>query len=175
MVNPLTVAGNKSKQRLVLDARHVNPHLFKHKHKYEDASTSRELFQMGDYLFSFDLKSAYHHIMINEVDRKYLGFKWKEKYYVFNVLPFGLSTAGYIFTKVLRKAVKFWRSKGHKVVMYLDDGIGGAQTIESAEILSSKIQADLNDLGFILGDDKCQWKPTQKIHSMVRVSMEYRS
>ena len=94
VVNPLSVAGNKSKQRLVLDARHVNPQLFKNKHKYEDASTSRELFQMGDFLFSFDLKSAYHHIMINEGDRKYLGFKWKEKYYVFKVLPFSLSTAG---------------------------------------------------------------------------------
>lgn len=117
---------------------------------------------MGDFLFLFDLKSAYHHIMINEGYKKYLGFKWKEKY-VFNVLPFGLSTAGYIFTNVLREAVKFWRSKGYKVVMYLDDGIGGSQTFESAEILSSEIQADLNALGFILADDKCQWKPTQEI------------
>lgn len=97
VVNPLTVADNKSKQRLVLDARHVNPHLFKNKHKYKDASTFQELFQMEDYLFSFDLKSAYHHIMINQVFRKYLGYKLKEKYYVFNVLHFGLSTAGYIF------------------------------------------------------------------------------
>lgn len=30
VVSPLTVAGNKPKQRLVLGARHVNPHLFKH-------------------------------------------------------------------------------------------------------------------------------------------------
>lgn len=38
VVNSLTVAGNKaSKLRLVLDARHVNPHLFKYKHQYEDA------------------------------------------------------------------------------------------------------------------------------------------
>lgn len=29
VVNPLTVADGKAKQRLVLDARHVNPHLFK--------------------------------------------------------------------------------------------------------------------------------------------------
>lgn len=39
VVNPLTVAGNKSKRRLVLDARHVNPHLFKNKRKYEEWST----------------------------------------------------------------------------------------------------------------------------------------
>ena len=163
VVNPLTVAGNKQKQRLVLDARHVNPHLFKYKHKYEDASTSRELFQKGDYIFSFDLKSAYHHIMIANEDREYLGFQWRDKYYVFNVLPFGISTAGYIFTKVLRDVVKFWRSKGYKIVMYLDDGIGGAKSLDRATMVSEKIQTDLNSLGFLVAEDKCQWKPVQEI------------
>ena len=126
VVNPLTVAGNKQKQRLVLDARHVNPHLFKYEHKNEDASTSRELFQKGDYIFSLifliisflDLKSAYHHIMIANEDREYLGFQWKDRYYVFSVMPFGTSIAGYTFTKVLRDVVKFWRSKGYKIVLY---------------------------------------------------------
>ena len=38
VVNPLTVAHNKgSKLRLVLYARHINPHLNKFKYKYEDA------------------------------------------------------------------------------------------------------------------------------------------
>ena len=41
VVNSLSVAGNTQNQRLVLDARHVNPHLFGYKHKYEDASTWR--------------------------------------------------------------------------------------------------------------------------------------
>ena len=134
----MTVAGNKQKQRLVLDARHVNPHLFKYKHKYEDASTSRELFQKGDYIFSFDLKSAYHHIMIANEDREYLGFQWRDKYYVFNVLPFGISTAGYIFTKVLRDVVKFWRSKGYKIVLYLDDGKVSAKFLDQATMVSEK-------------------------------------
>lgn len=39
VVNPLKVANGKAKQRLVLDARHVNPHLFKYKHKYENADS----------------------------------------------------------------------------------------------------------------------------------------
>jgi hypothetical protein len=43
-VSPVTVAHNKgSKLRLVLDARHINPHLYKFKHKYEDAVTARQL------------------------------------------------------------------------------------------------------------------------------------
>ena len=63
VVNPLTVANNKgTKLRLVLDPRHINPHILKFKHKYEDATTARQMFEKGDFIFSYDLKSAYHHI-----------------------------------------------------------------------------------------------------------------
>ena len=100
--------------------------------------------------------------MIANEDREYLGFQRKDKY-VFNVLPFGISTACYIFTKVLRDVVKFWRSKGYKIVMYLDDGIGGAKALHQATMVSEKIQSDLNSLGFLVAEDKCQWKPVQEI------------
>ena len=42
---------------------------------------------------------------------------------MFTVLPFGLSTAPYVFTKLLRPLVRLWRGKGHKAILYLDDGI----------------------------------------------------
>lgn len=58
-------------------------------------------------------------------DVTYLGFKWKGEYYVYNVLPFGLDTSGYTFSKVVREIVKYWRAKGLKIIMYLDDGLGG--------------------------------------------------
>ena len=164
VVNSLTVAGSKStKLRLVLDARHVNPHLFKFKHKFEDANTSRFLFTAGDYIFSFDLKSAYHHIEIHKLSREYLGFHWMGKYYVFNVLPFGISTAGYIFSKVMRQVVKFWRSKGIRIVMYLDDGFGGGSNLQEAELVSEVVQSDLKRLGFLIAVEKCHWQPTQEV------------
>jgi hypothetical protein len=63
VVNPLTIAYNKSsKPRLVLDFRHINPHLFEYRFKYEDIKVARNIFQEGDYSFSYDLKSTYHHI-----------------------------------------------------------------------------------------------------------------
>lgn len=37
-----------------------------------------------------------------------------------------------------------------------------ARSGQSAENLSSEIQADLIALGFILADEKCQWKPSQE-------------
>ena len=107
VVNPLTVAFNKAgKPRLVLDCRHINPFIHDFKFRMEDVATARELFNPDDYLFGFDLKSAYHHIGIYKEHKDYLGFQWnvdgETKFYVFNVLPFGVSVAAYIFTKITR-------------------------------------------------------------------------
>ncbi|MEW8548152.1 MAG: reverse transcriptase domain-containing protein [Candidatus Thiodiazotropha sp.] len=164
VVNPLTVAYNRGgKPRLVLDCRHINPHLFKYKCCFEDHSIAKGLFQTGDFLFTFDLKSAYHHVVIMESHRTYLGFHWTQcgvtRYFVFNVLPFGISTAGYIFTKVLRAVVKSWRAKGHRIIVFLDDGIGGAKGIERALAMSTFIRQDLLAFGFLLADEKCSWDP----------------
>ena len=53
---------------------------------------------------------------------KYLGFEWEQQFYVFTVLPFGLVSAPYVFTKLLRPMVRLWRSRGLISLMYLDDG-----------------------------------------------------
>ena len=74
-------------------------------------------------MFSFDLKSGYHHIDVAKCHRKYLGFEWGGSFYAFVVLPFGLSSAPYVFTKMMRPLVRLWRSKGLKAIVYLDDGI----------------------------------------------------
>lgn len=121
VINLLTVAYSRAgKARLVLDCRHINLNLHKFKFKFEDVSVAKDMFYKGYYVFKFDLKSAYHHIEILPLHRQYLGFSWLyhgiEKYFVLNVLPFGISVAGYIFTKVLREVVKYWRSLGHKVI-----------------------------------------------------------
>ena len=101
--------------------------------------------------------------MMHELDKEYLGFKWRSKYYVFKVLPFGLSTAGYIFSKVMREVLKFWRAKGYKIVIYLDDGMGGAATLHAAKYMSSEVKKDLENLGFLIAADKSHWEPVQEL------------
>ena len=58
------------------------------------------------WLFSFDIKSGYHHVDIFPPDQEFLGFSWSKdgviRFYKYTVLPFGISTGPYIFTKVLR-------------------------------------------------------------------------
>ena len=45
--------------------------------------------------------------------------------------------------------------KCYKIVMYIDDGIGGAKSLDQATMVSEKIQTDLNSLGFLVAEDKC--------------------
>jgi hypothetical protein len=166
VVNPLTVAFNSAnKARLVLDCRHINLFLCKFKFRLEDASVAREIFNQGDYLFSFDLTSAYHHVEIFNDHRTYLGFAWHYKgqytYFQFNVLPFGIASAAYVFTKITRVAIKYWRTKGFRIVMYLDDGMGGDCTENDAARVSAEIQSVLVSFGFLITQQKCHWKPTQ--------------
>ena len=127
VVNPLTVSVNdKGKKRLVLDLRHVNPHVWKEKIKFEDWKIVLEYVKQGDCVFGFDLKSGYHHIDIHPNFQQFLGFQWnyngKTQYFMFTVLPFGLSSAGHIFTKLIRCIIAHWRSKSIKILAFLDDG-----------------------------------------------------
>ncbi|MCG7877889.1 MAG: reverse transcriptase domain-containing protein, partial [Candidatus Thiodiazotropha endolucinida] len=168
VVNPLTVAINRTgKKRLVLDCRHINPDLFKYKCRFEDHSVAKEMFCKGDFLFSFDVRSAYHHCMVFPAHRTFLGFSWQingtTKYYVFNVLPFGISTAGFIFTKLLKVPLKKWRSEGHKVILFLDDGLGGGSSYQRAYESGQYIRHDLFQFGFLISEEKCQWVPSQKL------------
>ena len=57
-----------------LTSRHLNKFLWKQKFKHEDLRVAMLLFEKGDFLFSFDLKSGYHHVDIAKENWKYLGF-----------------------------------------------------------------------------------------------------
>ena len=57
-----------------------------------------------------DIHSAYHYMNICNEHTEMLGFSWKyegqTEYIKFLVLPFGLSSAVYIFSKVVRPLIK---------------------------------------------------------------------
>ena len=165
--SPLMVVTNdNNKKRLVINLKYLNNYLVTYKFRYEDLRAVLALVKKGDYMFSFDLKSGYHHVDIREGFQKYLGFSWatggKQKYYVFTVLPFGLSSACYMFTKLLRPIVRYWRANGLRIVVYLDDGIGLEQQHEAAAA-SKFVQDTLHRCGLVANVTKSQWEPTSRL------------
>ena len=166
VVNPLSVSIQSSgKKRLILDLRHVNQSIWKQKFKCEDWRVLLSYVNKGDFLFSFDLKSGYHHFDIFPDHQTFLGFSWvfsgTVKYFCFTVLPFGLSSAPYIFTKCLRPLVKFWRFNGIKIVVFLDDGCGKGVSLQTAKGHSLFVQTSLGNAGFVANFTKSLWEPTQ--------------
>jgi hypothetical protein len=164
VVNALTVAVQANgKKRLVLDLRSVNPRLNVAPYKYEDIKHASNYFKKDAFMCTFDLTSGYHHVDVHDAYHQFLGFCWKNCYYVYSVCPFGMSTSGLIFSKILRELVKRWRSMGIAVVMYIDDGFITAQD-EQILIKHAKIvKDDLTSAGFIINDKKSFWKPSKNV------------
>ena len=123
------------------------------------------MFQPDDYMFTFDLKSGYHHVDIHEEHWKYLGFAWGRAQ-ILNIMCFGtpiwLATVCYLFTKLQRPLVKSWRFQGLQTVIYLDDGIAAVEGKLEAAKASMTIQQDLARVGFVVNMAKCKWTPSQK-------------
>ena len=163
--NPLGVVRNSAgKARLIVDLRYVNHHLRSCKFKYEDI-TAADLFSKGDWFSKFNYKSGYHHIKIFPLHCRFLGFsffyKGRLRFFQFLVLPFGLSTGPYLFTKIQRALVKHWRGKGFRIFTYLDDGAGAHQVRDVAVKLSALVREDIALSGFVANEEKSQWVPVQ--------------
>ena len=167
VVNPLSVPENGShKLRFILDLRYVNKHVFKDKIKFDDWKIMQDLLEPTDLLFKFDISQGYHHIDIDEQHQKYLGFSWKiegqTRYFVFTVLPFGLTSALFLFTKVMRCLVTFWRAQGIKISVFIGDGLGSADKVQS-NIHSLVVKKSLTEAGFVINTQKSIWQPQREL------------
>jgi hypothetical protein len=70
----------ENKLRLILDLRHLNSFLRIDKFKYESIREVAHLAKLGDFLFSADLKSGYHHVDIAPEFWQYLASSGKANF-----------------------------------------------------------------------------------------------
>ena len=149
VISPLSVSVQQTgKKRLILDLRYVNQHVYKQRVKFDDWRTAINFFGKGTYFTKFDLKSGYHHLETFPEHQPFLGFSWTYPdgntcFYMFSVLPFGLSSAPYIFTKLLRPLIRHWRSLGIHSTIFLDDNIDMAKSFETSARHAQIVRADV--------------------------------
>ena len=65
-------------------------------------------------MISFDLKSGFWHVPLAESAQPWVAFEWHDdygrpRYFEFLRLPFGLATAPWAFTKLMRQLVNHRR------------------------------------------------------------------
>lgn len=90
--------------RAVIHLRGLNQYVVYRHFKMEGINLLRDILQENDWLVKLDLKDAYFIIRIAEECRGFLQFRWLGELYQFTCLPFGLASAPWCFTKVLRPA-----------------------------------------------------------------------
>lgn len=134
----------------------------------EDYRTASKLITPNCYMASIDLKDAYFLINITESQRKYLRFKYRshpnchESIYEFTCLPFGLCTAPYVFTKLLKPVMEYLRNKDLMSVIYLDDILCFGQSFEECNFNVNYTMNLLKYLGFIINKEKSSLTPKQE-------------
>ena len=87
--------------RPIIDLSVLNTYLVPIKFKMETNANIRASLVQNWWTFSLDLKDAYLHIPIHPTSRKYLRIAFQGVVYQFKALPFGLSPAPWLFTKVV--------------------------------------------------------------------------
>ena len=108
-----------------------------------------------------DIKDAYFHIPVSSEFQKYLQFRWKGSIYCFKGMPFGISSAPRIFTKVMKVVLSKLRMKGIRIVSYIDDLLLMARSKEECYQHLWKTLTLLTELGWLINWEKSKLKPAQ--------------
>ena len=154
---PLGVAINSAlKRRLIWDGRHVNRHLRKRPFRMETLqSEGRALFERSTFGGTLNISSAYHHLDMAPEAFPYLGFEWAGSFYCFEVLPFGLSSAPWLFTTVMGHCVRFLRFEGNDLIGFLDDLIFASGSARTAVESAQRMLRILRAFGWLIHPTKC--------------------
>lgn len=151
------------KNRFILNLKNLNKFIDTEHFKLEDLRTAIKLVSPKFFMCTVDLKDAYFLIKIHKKYKKYLRFQFGDnnEIFEFNVLPFGLSTAPFVFTKVMKPVVKLLRSSGYISTLYLDDFLLiNNDYVGCLDNLQTTVKL-LQSLGFIINYDKSNFQPSK--------------
>ena len=150
-------------QRPVLDLSALNQFIETEHFKMENLVTLKSLLNKGDYMINLDLTDAYLTVPMHPDSRKFLRFLLGDKTYEFTAMPFGLNVAPRLFTKIMKPVVASLRSQGVRLIIYLDDILIIASSIETLNRHKTLAISLLESLGFLINYEKSNLIPSQQI------------
>ena len=149
--------------RLILNLKRFNKFVEYNHFKLEDWRTATKLIFKNCVMCKIDLKEAYYLVSVAKSHRKFLRFRFKEELIEFNCLPFGLSSAPRVFTKIMKPVIRYFRKLGIICVIYLDDILIIASDFKKCKSDVRLIITFLEKLGFIINYKKSILNPSIEI------------
>jgi hypothetical protein len=159
VIHPLGVAFTGGKGRLIVNARYANMFMRLLAFRYERLRDILAFTNEGYFMFNWDLKSGYYHVLLHSDYRKYFGIQIENIILQLNVVFFGYAQACYAFKKIMQKPCFELRAASIPIFNYVDDGFTAAATKLAClwqAIFAVLLQAVL---GAYHGLAKCQIEP----------------
>ena len=135
-------------KRPIINLKGLNTSVEKEHFKMESSHMIKDILKPGDWMTKVDLKDAYFMIPLATSQKQLVQFQWHGETYQFNCLPFGLTSAPRVFTKILKVAMTILRSLGLRMITYIDDILIMAKTEHLAKEHTAALIFLLENLGF---------------------------
>ena len=113
------VPKKQNKLRLVMDCRPINEDMEVPSFSQEGIKTVAEMIEAEDEMITIDLESGFHHVKVHESCQQFLGFHWRNVYYIWKKLPFGAKCAPYFFNKILQPVMWFLRENHVRITPFV--------------------------------------------------------
>ena len=149
--------------RLILDLHLLNSYILHHKFRMLTMAQIKLSLQPQDWFASLDLSDAFWHVPIHPRFRKFLAFQIGESVFWFTRLPFGLSIAPRVFTKLTKVVAKSLMESGVHCLMYLDDWLISAESASATRAAVEKTLRLAGGMGFNFNMSKSHLCPSQCI------------
>ena len=157
--NLFIVPKPNGKYRPVINLRHLNKFVHYDHFKQETFKVVLDLLQRNDFLTSIDLTDAYFSISVHSEDQKFLKFFWNGRMYKFVCVCFGLKSAPFLFTKVLKPVYAWFRQQNIRCSYYIDDSLNMDQDRAVCQGNTNFMVKSLDSFGFTINFTKSSLIP----------------
>ena len=151
------------KFRPVINLKYLNEFIQYDHFKQKTFSTVLDLLQKGDYMTSIDLQDAYFAVPVQKDSQKYLKFSWNGVLYKFVCVCFGIKSAPFLFTKLLKPVYARFREQKIRCFYYIDDSMNMDKEIAVCQSNTKMMLHSLESLGYTVNYKKSVLVPTQRI------------
>ena len=122
-----------------------------------------DLLLEGDFMNSVDLQDAYFSVSIHKEDKKYLKFSWNGVLYKFVCICFGIKSAPFLFTKLLKPLYARFRQQKMHYFYYINDSLNMDKEKAVCQSNTETMLESLESLGYTVNYKKSVLNPKQRI------------
>ncbi len=149
--------------RVICNLKHFNQFVWYEKFKMDSLQSMLKMIRPNDFMGKVDLSDAFLSVPVSPQHRKYLVFKWRDVWYQYTCMCFGLSSAPRKFMKLMKVLITKLRKQKVNIGVYIDDSFMPERSFETCVQSLNHTATTYTEAGFIPNQNKSVTHPTTEI------------